>query len=135
MTKPTRQLMVGALMMTRLAGAARISANTLVTINADLLTDRPGDATRSRIRIALIQVDRAACAGPMVNERRARTLQASPQEHTTASQWAVGRRLPRPIFTGRWPSSDREVIPHARPAEVSLQAARAWCRRTLSVPH
>ena len=66
--------------------------------------------------------------------RRFSTLRASRQE---IQRPRVGGRppRPRPIFSGRRPSSDHEAIPHARPAEASLQAARAWCRRTPSVPH
>ena len=40
-------------------------------------------------------------------------------------QWAVRRATLALVFSGWRPSSEHEVIPRARPAEVSLQAARA----------
>jgi hypothetical protein len=52
---------------------------------------------------------------------------ASRQKHTAAPSWAVGGAALSLSFSGRRPSSDREAIPRARPAEVSLQAARASC--------
>jgi hypothetical protein len=97
-----------------MAGATRpaIPANPAVIIGPPPLPDKID------LVVGMFGQGVALAVGTWITAALGKSTQPHSRGRSAGAALAV-------IFSGRQPSSDREVIPRARPAEVSLQAARA----------